>query len=102
MQRWRMSKSMEESLMQCHSYSRSGATAQSLPGSKLLSLRLSLRLCAFAGVIFLPLLASAQTKPLSEQAAATAMTALWRDPAKNESGFPAKWTYDHGLVLKGI
>ena len=40
---------------------------------------------------------SAQTKPLSEQAAATAMTALWRN-----SGYPAKWTYDHGLVLKGI
>ena len=46
--------------------------------------------------------AAAQTKPISEQAAATAMTALWRDAAKNESGFPAKWTYDHGLVLKGI
>ena len=30
------------------------------------------------------------------------MTALWRDPAKKESGYPAKWTYDHGLVLKGI
>jgi unsaturated rhamnogalacturonyl hydrolase len=30
------------------------------------------------------------------------MTALWRDPAKNESGYPSKWTYDHGLVLKGI
>ena len=42
------------------------------------------------------------TKPVSEQAAATAMTALWRDAAKNESGYPAKWTYDHGLVLKGI
>ena len=42
-------------------------------------------------------IASAQTKPISERAAATAMTALWR-----ESGYPAKWTYDHGLVLKGI
>jgi unsaturated rhamnogalacturonyl hydrolase len=41
--------------------------------------------------------AAAQSKPISEQAAATAMTALWR-----ESGYPAKWTYDHGLVLKGI
>jgi unsaturated rhamnogalacturonyl hydrolase len=41
---------------------------------------------------------SGQTKPLSEQAAATAMTALWRDSA----GYPSKWTYDHGLVLKGI
>jgi unsaturated rhamnogalacturonyl hydrolase len=46
--------------------------------------------------------AAAQTKAISEQAAATAMTALWRDAAKNESGYPAKWTYDHGLVLKGI
>jgi unsaturated rhamnogalacturonyl hydrolase len=45
---------------------------------------------------------AAQTKPVSEQAAATAMTVLWRDAAKNESGYPAKWTYDHGLVLKGI
>ena len=34
--------------------------------------------------------------------AATAMNTLWRDAAKNESGTPAKWTYDHGLVLKGI
>lgn len=46
--------------------------------------------------------ASAQTKPISEQAANTAMTALWRDPARNESGFPARWTYEHGLILKGI
>jgi unsaturated rhamnogalacturonyl hydrolase len=30
------------------------------------------------------------------------MTALWRDAAKKEQGYPAKWTYDHGLVLKGI
>ena len=45
---------------------------------------------------------AAQTKPISERAAVTAMTALWRDAAKNESGYPAKWTYDHGLVLKGI
>src|SRR4026208_637166 len=46
--------------------------------------------------------AAAHQKPISEQAAATAMTALWRDPTKNETGYPAKWTYDHGLVLKGI
>jgi unsaturated rhamnogalacturonyl hydrolase len=45
---------------------------------------------------------AAQTKPISERAAATAMTALWRDAAKKEDGYPAKWTYDHGLVLKGI
>ena len=43
-----------------------------------------------------------QTKPLSERVAATAMKALWRDAAKKEDGYPSKWTYDHGLVLKGI
>src|SRR4026208_796361 len=46
--------------------------------------------------------AAAHQKPISERAAATAMTALWRDAAKNESGYPSKWTYDHGLVLKGL
>jgi len=43
-----------------------------------------------------------QTAPLSERMADTAMNTLWRDATKNESGTPAKWTYDHGLVLKGI
>lgn len=43
-----------------------------------------------------------QTPPLSERVAATAMKALYRDPARNEFGKPAKWTYDFGLVLKGI
>lgn len=42
-----------------------------------------------------------QTK-LSEQIAATAMTALWHDPARNEGGQPARWSYEHGVVLKGI
>ena len=43
-----------------------------------------------------------QAQPLSERVAATAMKALWRDAAKKEVGYPSKWTYDHGLVLKGI
>ena len=30
------------------------------------------------------------------------MTALWRDASKKEAGQPSRWTYDHGLVLKGI
>src|SRR6185503_21235782 len=51
----------------------------------------------FIFVLLVALYAAAQSKPISERAAATAMTALWR-----ESGHPAKWTYDHGLVLKGI
>jgi len=86
-----MSKSTEESLMPSPSYTRSGATAQRLPVSFL-----PLRLCAAACVFFLVSSVSAQS--LSEQAAATAMTALWRD----SGGYPSRWTYDHGLVLKGI
>ena len=43
-----------------------------------------------------------QAAPMSERMAATAMNTLWRDATKNESGVPAKWTYDLGLVLKGI
>lgn len=39
---------------------------------------------------------------MSERMAATAMKTLWRDASKNESGMPSKWTYDHGVVLKGI
>jgi len=43
-----------------------------------------------------------QSQPLSQRVANTAMTALWRDAAKKEDGYPSRWTYDHGLVLKGI
>lgn len=66
------------------------------------SLMLYRSFCAFAWklsvVVLLVSAASAQTKPVSAQAAASAMTILWRDSA----GYPSKWTYDHGLVLKGI
>jgi unsaturated rhamnogalacturonyl hydrolase len=97
---------MGGSLKRCRNFSRKGAKPQRRrPLRTQNALRLSsLRLCAFAGKILLVLFslwiwsASAQTKPISERAAATAMTALWRDNA----GYPAKWTYDHGLVLKGI
>jgi|GEM_PF-4001449 len=34
--------------------------------------------------------------------AATAMNSLWRDPAKKESGKPTKWTYELGVLLKGL
>jgi unsaturated rhamnogalacturonyl hydrolase len=30
------------------------------------------------------------------------MTALWRDSAKNENGQPPRWSYEQGVVLKGI
>jgi unsaturated rhamnogalacturonyl hydrolase len=53
-----------------------------------------LRRCAAACKFFLvfTLVSSASAQSLSQQAAATAMSL----------GSPAKWTYDHGLVLKGI
>ncbi|HEY6245941.1 MAG TPA: glycoside hydrolase family 88 protein [Pyrinomonadaceae bacterium] len=44
----------------------------------------------------------AQQRSLSERIAATAMTALWRDSAKNENGQPPRWSYEQGVVLKGI
>src|SRR5215470_2877422 len=82
-----MSKSTDGSLMQYRSFSRKDA--KKCRGAKeFLSL-----ICVFAFLCGF----AWKTEPLSEQAAATAMTALWRD-----SGYPAKWTYDHGLVLKGI
>jgi unsaturated rhamnogalacturonyl hydrolase len=34
--------------------------------------------------------------------AATAMTALWQVPTTNESGVPLRWTYEFGVVLKGL
>ena len=30
------------------------------------------------------------------------MTALWQNPARNESGAPARWSYEYGVVLKGL
>jgi unsaturated rhamnogalacturonyl hydrolase len=51
---------------------------------------------AFAGV------ALAQEKSVAEQMSATAMSALWRNPARNENGAPARWTYEYGVVLKGL
>jgi unsaturated rhamnogalacturonyl hydrolase len=45
---------------------------------------------------------AAQQPKLSEQIAATAMTALWHDSAKKEAGAPARWTYEYGVVLKGL
>jgi unsaturated rhamnogalacturonyl hydrolase len=46
--------------------------------------------------------AAGQTPPLSERMAATAMNSLYRDAGKKETGKPSKWTYDLGVVLKGI
>lgn len=38
---------------------------------------------------------------VSEKVAATAMT-LWKDSLYTTPGKPAKWTYDQGVILKGI
>src|SRR5215216_1854798 len=103
---WITSKSMGGLLRRCHNFSRKGAKLQRRwPQRVQNALRLYLHLCVFARKIFLIFISlsicaatTAQTKPISERAAATAMKALWRDNA----GYPAKWTYDHGLVLKGI
>jgi unsaturated rhamnogalacturonyl hydrolase len=44
----------------------------------------------------------AQAVSTSERMASTAMNALYSDQARNESGIPPKWTYDFGVVLKGM
>lgn len=46
--------------------------------------------------------AVAQTKPLSERIAVTAMTELWKDAETGKAGVPTRWTYEFGVVLKGI
>lgn len=45
--------------------------------------------------------ASAQTTPVSRQLADTAMNRIWVDDG-NPAGIPRKWTYDQGVILKGI
>jgi unsaturated rhamnogalacturonyl hydrolase len=45
--------------------------------------------------------ASAQMKPYSQQMAATVMT-IWKDSFSLRPGQPAKWSYDQGVILKGI
>src|SRR5829696_4494547 len=51
-------------------------------------------------LVFVAASVGAQTR-LSEQLADTAMNRIWVD-ARNQPGIPPKWTYDQGVVLKGI
>ena len=44
---------------------------------------------------------AAQTKPVSERLADTAMNRLWLDD-RNQPGIPRGWTYEQGVVLKAI
>jgi len=43
-----------------------------------------------------------QSQAWSQRVASTAMTVLWHDAAKKEEGYPSRWNYDQGVVLKGI
>jgi unsaturated rhamnogalacturonyl hydrolase len=54
-----------------------------------------------AGIIFFGTFADAQNKPYSEQMAATVMK-IWKDSFALKAGEPAKWSYDQGVILKGI
>jgi unsaturated rhamnogalacturonyl hydrolase len=53
------------------------------------------------GVTMSVTLANAQTKPYSQQMAATVM-AIWKDSFSMRPGQPARWSYDQGVILKGI
>ena len=52
-------------------------------------------------LILLAIGVAAQTKPVSERLADTAMNRLWLDDRKLP-GIPPKWTYEQGVVLKAI
>ena len=45
--------------------------------------------------------AAAQTRPVSEQLAETAMNRIWVD-ARDQPGIPPKWNYEQGVILKAI
>ena len=53
-------------------------------------------------ILALCFVASARAQTISERMATSAMQTLWRDAAKGEDGAPARWTYEHGVFLKGI
>ena len=44
---------------------------------------------------------ASNNQPLSEKLADTAMNRIWVDDG-NPAGIPRKWTYDQGVILKGI
>lgn len=59
------------------------------------------------GILYIVLLvmagvtADAQTPPYSQRMAQTAMS-LWKDSFAIKPGKPARWSYDQGVILKGI
>lgn len=54
-----------------------------------------------ATVLFVSLMADAQQKPYSIQMAETVMK-TWPDSFSNTPGRRPRWSYDHGVMLKGI
>ncbi|SRR6266545_480534 len=67
-------------------------------------MKIVLRIILFANLLMvMSATAVGQTPPpLSVRMGETAMRSLYRDAAKKETGKPSKWTYDLGVVLKGI
>jgi unsaturated rhamnogalacturonyl hydrolase len=52
-------------------------------------------------ILTFALAAVAQTAPISERLADTAMNRIWLDQ-RNQPGIPPKWNYEQGVVLKAI
>jgi len=55
----------------------------------------------FLSIIILAISLKAQSQPLSQQVASTAMS-IWKDSFTLEGDKVAKWRYDQGVILKGI
>lgn len=52
-------------------------------------------------IVQLTITAGAQSMPYSQQMAATVMK-IWKDSFSLREGQPARWSYDQGVILKGI
>ena len=59
------------------------------------------RLSIITFVLMSAAAATAQQKPYSQQMAQTAMR-IWSDSFSVKPGNPARWSYDQGVILKGI
>src|SRR5215203_1496516 len=55
---------------------------------------------AIIGCLFIVQAVQSQQKPYSQQLAQTAMN-MWKD-SFSMNGKPARWSYDQGVILKGI
>lgn len=58
-------------------------------------------LCTSIGISLLFTTAFSQQQPYSQQMAATVMK-IWKDSFSLRPGQPARWSYDQGVILKGI